>query len=59
MDRGAWWATVHGVTKSPTQRLNNKVLFFKTQIIYKKTDKTIFSFYLLGIYFKKKTFLMP
>ena len=19
MDRGAWWATVHGVTKSPTQ----------------------------------------
>ena len=22
MDRGAWWATVHGVTKSPIQ-LNN------------------------------------
>ena len=25
MDRGAWWATAHGVTKSQTQ-LNNKVL---------------------------------
>ena len=33
--------------------------FFQRQIIYKKTDKTIFRFYLLGIYFKKKTFLMP
>ena len=59
MDRGAWRATVHGVTKRRTQRVNNKVFFFKTQIIYKKTDKTIFRFYLLGIYFKKKTFLMP
>ena len=25
MDRGAWWATVHEVTKSQT-RLSNKVL---------------------------------
>ena len=23
MDRGAWWATVHGVLKSRTQQLNN------------------------------------
>ena len=27
MDRGAWWATVHGVSKSQT-RLSNCLLFF-------------------------------
>ena len=27
MDRGAWWATVHRVTKSQT-RLSNKHIFF-------------------------------
>ena len=25
MDRGAWWITVHGVTKSRTQQLNNDI----------------------------------
>ena len=27
MDNGAWWATVHGVTKKsdPTERLNNNI----------------------------------
>ena len=30
MDRGAWWATVHGVAKSPTQteRLTLSLFFF-------------------------------
>ena len=28
MDRGAWWATVHGITKSPT-RLRLHFLFFR------------------------------
>ena len=28
MDRGAWWATVYGVTKSQTQQqLNNNYIF--------------------------------
>ena len=28
MDRGAWWALVHGVTKSWTQRVSNFTLTF-------------------------------
>ena len=28
MDRGAWWATVHGVTKSRTQQNNFNLTFF-------------------------------
>ena len=28
MDRGAWWATVHGVPKSPTQLSNLTFTFF-------------------------------
>ena len=31
MDRGAWWATVHGVTKSKT-RLSTVVSYFKILI---------------------------
>ena len=26
MDRGAWWATVHGVTKRKTQKANTNLL---------------------------------
>ena len=33
MDRGAWWATVHGVAKSRT-RLSN-FSFFQTSCIFK------------------------
>ena len=33
MDGGAWWATVHGVAKSPT-RLSNFTFTFKR--VYKK-----------------------
>ena len=28
MDRGAWWATVHGVTKSQTQLSNSHLFTF-------------------------------
>ena len=28
MDRGAWWATVHGVTKSQTQLINTHFTFY-------------------------------
>ena len=32
MDRGAWWATVHGLTKSPTQlSAHTQCLLFRTQ----------------------------
>ena len=37
MDRGAWWATVHGVTKSWTQ-LSNKVVYPEFLIIYQGID---------------------
>ena len=36
MDRGAWWATVHGVTKSWTQLIEQKgqILFDSTYMRY-------------------------
>ena len=43
MDRGAWWATVQGVTKSQTQLSNyaqhNVILGTKQEIINKKKKK--------------------
>ena len=35
MDRGAWWASVHGVAKESdtTQRLNNSQLFYLASFI--------------------------
>ena len=47
MDRGAWWATVQGVTKSQTQLSNyaqhNVILGTKQEIIHKKKKKKNFS----------------
>ena len=44
MDRGAWWATVHGVTKSQT-RLSDLTFNFSTLVkINKKLE--LFSHYL-------------
>ena len=45
MDRGAWWATVHGVAKSQTQlRLNNNIKKLKIKrrkmLIFKFTRET-------------------
>ena len=51
MDRGAWWATVHGVTKSHTQQLNHhysdesfqKDKFFCFQVVCACLIRMIFS----------------
>ena len=45
MDRGAWWATVHGVTKSQTQ-LSNHHMYFLTflDIIFFSLDFSLFLF---------------
>ena len=40
MDRGAWWAAVHGVTKSWTQ-LSNFTFTFHNKIKVKKNDLSI------------------
>ena len=37
-DRGAWWATVHGVTKSPTRQKRLKK-HAHTGIVYKRKHK--------------------
>ena len=48
MDEGAWWATVHGVTKSQTRLsnfthsliINEKLRFDKTQRVWPRTQNT-------------------
>ena len=46
MDRGAWWATVQGVTKNQTQLSNyaqhNVILGTKQEIIHEKKKKKTF-----------------
>ena len=34
MDRGAWWATIHGVTKELdiTEQLNNSIVSFLSRV---------------------------
>ena len=41
MDRGAWWATVHGVTKSQTRlkQLSTHAHTTESLYIYKNSDK--------------------
>ena len=39
MDRGAWQATVHGITDSQTQLMGNSLLFLGYLMLGKDTDK--------------------
>ena len=41
MDRGAWWATVHGVTKESdmTEQLNNKYIFLDIETVSHRVKK--------------------
>ena len=34
MERGAWWATVHGVAKSPTRLSDFTLLYFMSDAGY-------------------------
>ena len=45
MDRGAWWATVHGVTKSWTQLTDTLAFHFQQQVTTKKHTTKGFLFY--------------
>ena len=36
MDRGAWWATVHGVAKSQTGLSDFTFTYYNLKLIYKK-----------------------
>ena len=38
MDRGAWWASVHGVTKSQTQLYDSTTT---STVLCRKTEKTL------------------
>ena len=38
MDRGAWWVTVYGVTKSQTQQLNNNKCRTKISLKIKRRN---------------------
>ena len=44
MDRGAWWAMVHGVVKSWTQ-LNLLTLFSAWNILFNSLKNYLLSFY--------------
>ena len=48
MDRGAWWATVHGVVKSPAHLSNQHLLTYLiiTNVIYLQRDIIQFLSYL-------------
>ena len=37
MDRGAWWATVHGVAKSRTQLSDFMMLSERNRLVYEPT----------------------
>ena len=41
MDREAWWATVHGVTKESdmTEQLNNKYIFLDIETVSHRVKK--------------------
>ena len=41
MDRGAWWATVHGVAKSQTQLRDFTFTFKETKDLYIENYKTL------------------
>ena len=45
MDRGAWWATVHGVTKSRTQLTDTLAFHCQQQVTTKKHTTKGFLFY--------------
>ena len=47
MDRGAWWATVHGVTKSRTQLSNSTFQYMETTKVF--IDKWMFKENVLSI----------
>ena len=52
MDRGAWWATIRGVTKSQTRLSTHLVHLYlnKAAIFFKKKRTTVYSLFLiLGI----------
>ena len=40
MDRGAWWATVHGVTKSQTRLTDFTFIFFLSLSLTGKSYQT-------------------
>ena len=41
MDRGAWWATVHGVTKSQTQLSDLHIMNIRTTLVPESPEAVI------------------